>query len=181
MPLKTTLTTKSWGQKSFAANREESAPKVLNGHWTAMSHTVMLLWRSYWLHLNKSGIRRHMCLSLNHLLQRLSINSVVWCWSKMKPTVHQFNHMDPDQHLSHLVFSLGFWCFNKLLCLDFKNRCHSAPLLKPANCPGLQGPDDTLLSPLRILPARIARPSTLPCQKRFRGRHLGEMKHSWAR
>lgn len=96
-----------------------------------------------------------------------------------------FNHTDPDQHLSLLVVLLGFCSFNKLLCLDFKDLCHNAPLLKPANCPALQGPDDPLLSPLRILPARIASTFYLTIPKAFqkcpRGRHLGETKHGWAR
>lgn len=166
-------------------NREESILKVLNGHWTTMSHTVMLLWKSYWLYLNKSGIRRHICLILNYLFQILSINSVVWCWSKVKPTVHQFNHTDPDQHLSLLVFSLGFCSFNKLLCLDFQELCYNATLLKPANCPALQGSDDPLPSPLCILPSRVDSTFHLTMPKTFEkchgGRHLAEKKHGWKR
>lgn len=148
----------------------------------------MLLWKGYRLYLNKSGIRRltkDTCLSPNHLFQILSVNSVVWCWSKMKPTVRQFNHMDRDQHMSLLVVLLGFCSFNKLLCLDFKDLCHNAPLLKSANCPALQAPDDPLLSPLCILPARIASTFYLTMLKTFqkclRGRQLGETKHGWAR
>lgn len=83
------------------------------------------------------------------------------------------------------VFPWGLWCFIKLLCLHFKDLCHNAPLLKPANCPALQGPDNPFLSLLCILPARTASTFYLTMPKTFqkclRGRHLGETKHSWAR
>lgn len=113
MPLKTTLTRKSWGWKSFATETGKKVFRWFKWSLEAMSRTVLLLWKSYWLYLNKPGIRRlteDMCLSLNHLLQIRPINPV-WCWSKMKSTVHQFSHPGPDQHLSFLSVSARILIF----------------------------------------------------------------------
>lgn len=166
MPLKTILTTVIRTKKICNSYKEESAPKVLNGHWTGISHSVMLLWKSYWLYLNKSGIRRLTeDAYANHLFQLLAVNSVVWCWSKMKPIVHQFNHMDPDQHW---VSSCSCYDFDVLTSCGALTSKTYTTMPHFSNLPTVQPSKDQMTlsfphsaSSLQEVPA----PSTLPCQK----------------